>query len=404
MNSLYLKNIRKYSSLVDVAKQMVKEVKQGGSYKVERQICSPQDMEIIVNNKKMLNFCANNYLGLSNNRKLIEASINALKTRGYGMSSVRFICGTQDIHKQLEAKISDFHRKEDAILYTSCFDANAGIFETLLSPEDAVLSDSLNHASIIDGIRLCKAKRLRYNHLDMYDLEEKLKEAQDSRLRLIVTDGVFSMDGDITPLDKIVNLAKKYNASILLDESHASGVIGKTGRGTPELFGLEKEVDIINGTLGKALGGGCGGYTTGKKEVVEILRQKSRPYLFSNSIVPSVAAGAIEVFNLLENSNDFEKLNHSTKYFRNKLTEKGFKLLGNINCPIVPIVIGNEKIATDLGMEMESEGIYVVGFSYPVVPKNQARIRVQISAGHTQEHLDTAIKAFEKLGKKNNII
>lgn len=405
MKQIYSKvSVKNFSKLNEVCKNIVQEVKSAGSYKVERQITSPQGMEVIVNNKKMLNFCANNYLNLSNHPSLVEASIKAMKSRGYGMSSVRFICGTQDLHKNLENKISEFHKKEDSILYASCFDANAGIFEALLTPEDAVFSDSLNHASIIDGIRLCKAKKHRYNHLDVNDLEEKLKQEEGSRVKLIVSDGVFSMDGDIAPLDKLINLAKKYNASVLIDECHATGVLGKTGRGTPELYGLEKEIDIINGTLGKALGGGCGGYTTGKKEVIEVLRQKSRPYLFSNSIVPSIAAGALEVFNVIEKSNDFTKLNESTKYFRTKMVEKGFKILGNINCPIVPIVIGNEKIATEFGIEMETEGIFVVGFCYPVVPKNQARIRVQISAGHTQEHLDKAINAFSKIGKIKGVI
>ena len=380
-----------------------------GSYKKERVISSPQGIEIIVGNKKLLNFCANNYLNLSNNEKLKEASIKALKDRGFGMSSVRFICGTQDIHKELEARIAKFHNTEDAILYTSCFDANAGIFEALLSSEDVIISDSLNHASIIDGIRLSKAKRLRYNHLDMKDLEDKLISEANSRIRLIVTDGVFSMDGDIAPLDKIVSLAKKYNANIFIDECHATGVIGKTGRGTPELFNFEStlfenRIDIINGTLGKALGGGIGGYTTGKKEYIDLLRQKSRPYLFSNSLVPSVSAASIQVFSLLEKSDGFSKLNTSTKYFRRKMTEKGFKILGNENCPIVPVMIGDERIATEFGVEMESEGIYVVGFSYPVVPKNQARIRVQISAGHEQEHLDKAISAFERIATKKGII
>ena len=400
---------KKFSSnrsiLLNTAKQTLNDITLAGSYKKERVISSPQEMEIQVGNKKLLNFCANNYLNLSNNQDIIKASINAMYSRGYGMSSVRFICGTQDLHKQLEARISNFHNKEDSILYVSCFDANGGLFESILNENDAVISDSLNHASIIDGIRLCKAKRHRYNHLDMNDLEEKLKIEQDqSRIKLIVTDGVFSMDGDIAPLDKIVNLANKYGANIMIDESHSTGVLGKSGKGTPELFGLENEIDIINSTLGKALGGGCGGYTTGKKEIIDVLRQKSRPYLFSNSILPSVAAGAIEVFNILENTNAYTKLNESTKSFRTKLLEKGFRISGNINCPIVPILIGNEKIATEFGIEMEEEGIYVVGFCFPVVPKGQSRIRVQISAGHTKEQMDRAIKAFEIIGKRKGII
>lgn len=400
-----LKNFSQTSLLQQICKKSVDDIKTAGSYKKERVISSPQGMEIKVGSKTLLNFCANNYLNLSNNQKIIEASKAAMSSRGYGVSSVRFICGTQDLHKDLEKKISDFHSKEDAILYVSCFDANGGIFEALLSEQDAVISDSLNHASIIDGIRLCKAKRLRYNHLDMVDLEEKLKQEQNaSRMKLIVTDGIFSMDGDIAPLDKIVSLAKKYGANVMIDDSHATGVVGKTGRGTPELFGLTEEIDIINSTLGKALGGGCGGYTTAKKEIIELLRQKSRPYLFSNSILPGVAAGEIEVFNILEKSKDFEKLNQSTRYFRAKMNEKGFRILGSTDCPIVPILIGDDRIATEFGIEMEEQGIYVVGFSYPVVPKGQARIRVQLSAGHSKEQIDKAISAFEVIAKRKGVI
>lgn len=400
-----LKNFSQSKLLQDLCKNSVEAIKAAGSFKKERVISSPQGMEIKVGTKTLLNFCANNYLNLSNNQSIIQASQAAMRHRGYGVSSVRFICGTQDLHKELEKKISDFHSKEDAILYVSCFDANGGVFEALLNEQDAVISDSLNHASIIDGIRLCKAKRLRYNHLDMTDLEEKLKAEQNSsRIKLIVTDGVFSMDGDIAPLDKIVNLAKKYGANIMIDDSHATGVIGKTGRGTPELFGLSEEIDIINSTMGKALGGSCGGYTTAKKEIIDLLRQKSRPYLFSNSILPSVAAGQIEVFKILEKSNDFEKLNKSTRYFRQKMNEKGFKILGNTDCPIVPILIGDDRIATEFGIEMEEEGIYVVGFSYPVVPKGQARIRVQLSSGHTKEQIDKAISAFEVIARRKGVI
>lgn len=399
----------KYSTerknLLKKSKNTVEEIIKAGSFKKERVISSPQTMEIQVGNKKLLNFCANNYLDLSNNQQIISASIDALHNRGYGMSSVRFICGTQDLHKELELKISSFHKKEDAILYVSCFDANGGLFETILDENDVIISDTLNHASIIDGIRLCKAKRLRYNHLDMNDLEEKLKSEQSlSNIKLIVTDGVFSMDGDFAPLDKIVNLANKYGANIMIDESHATGVIGKTGRGTPELFGVENEIDIITSTLGKALGGGCGGYTTGSKEIIDLLRQKSRPYLFSNSILPSVAAGAIKVFDILDSSDKYKKLNEMTQYFRKNISEKGFNIIGNINCPIVPIIIGDEKNATEFGNEMEEEGIYVVGFSYPVVPKGKARIRVQISAGHSKDQIDKCIKAFEVIGKRKKII
>ena len=406
MKKFVLKYFSSRNKIYEVAKKAIEIINIEGCYKKERIINSPQEMEIVVNNKKLLNFCANNYLNLSNNQQIINASINAMKERGFGMSSVRFICGTQDLHKKLENKISKFHNKEDSILYVSCFDANAGIFETLLNNEDCVISDALNHASIIDGIRLCKAKRYRYNHLDMSHLEEILKkEEYDSRIKLIVTDGVFSMDGDLAPLDKIVDLANKYGANILLDESHATGVIGRTGRGTPEIFGLNKEIDFINSTLGKALGGGCGGYTTGNKEIIDLLRQKSRPYLYSNSILPSVAAGAYEVFDILNNGDVyFEKLKFNTNYFRTKMIEKGFKLLGNNNCPIVPVMIGNEKIANDFGIEIEKEGIYVVGFYYPVVPRNLARIRVQLSSGHTQDQIDKAIKAFEIVGKKKKII
>lgn len=404
-NVLFKFNKRNFSKLNEICKNTIEEVKNMGSYKREKVIYSPQSYQVNLKDKKVYNFCANNYLGLSNNQDIIQSVSKAMNDRGYGMSSVRFICGTQDLHKQLEEKISKFHNKEDSILYVSCFDANTGLFETILGQEDAIISDALNHASIIDGIRLCKAKRLRYNHLDMKDLEEKLKEAEGSRIKLIATDGVFSMDGDIAPLDKIVNLAKKYDANIMIDESHACGVIGKKGKGTPEIFNCINEIDIITSTLGKALGGGCGGYITGKKEVIEVLRQKSRPYLFSNSILPGVAAGALEVYNVLEkNEHLFEKLKNNTLYFRKNIKEMGFKILGNEICPIVPIMIGNEKIATDFGNDMENEGIYVVGFCYPVVPKSLARIRVQISAGHNQECLDTALNAFKNLGKKYKLI
>jgi glycine C-acetyltransferase len=353
----------------------------------------------------MLNFCANNYLGLSNNKDLIEEAKRALDQRGYGMSSVRFICGTQDIHKKLESTIASFHSKEDAILYTSCFDANTGFFECILGEQDAIISDTLNHASIIDGIRLCKAKRLRYKHLDLNDLEENLKQAEGSRIKLIVTDGVFSMDGDIAPLDKIVNIAQMYNANVFIDESHSSGFIGKTGRGTPELFGVTSYIDVINSTLGKALGGGSGGYTTASTEIVELLRQKSRPYLFSNSLVPAIVASSIKVFEILKNSNKLvNKLHENTVLFRTEMKKLGFTILGSPESPIVPVLLKDERLATEFGDEMIKEGIYVVGFSYPVVPKGQARIRVQLSAAHTKEMILQAVKAFEKIGKNKKLI
>lgn len=391
--------------LVKICQGTINEIRAAGTYKSEKQIQSPQAVEIFVQGKTMLNFCANNYLGMSNNQELIESAKQALDSRGYGMSSVRFICGTQDIHKNLEAAISKFHKKEDAILYSSCFDANAGFFEAILGENDAIISDALNHASIIDGIRLCKAKRFRYKHLDLNDLEEQLKQADSCRIKFIVTDGVFSMDGDIAPLDKIVAIAEKYNANIFVDESHSSGFIGKTGRGTPELFQVDDKIDVINSTLGKALGGGSGGYSTGRKELIDVLRQRSRPYLFSNSLVPSIAQASIKVFEILSNSSHLvQKLNENTNHFRGSMKKLGFNILGSEGCPIVPVLLKEEKLATEFGEKMANEGIYVVGFSYPVVPKGQARIRVQISAAHDKEHIDKAISAFEKLGKEYKII
>lgn len=334
----------------------------------------------------MLNFCANNYLGLADHPRVRSAAKKAIDTHGFGMSSVRFICGTQDIHKQLEGKIAKFHKVEDAILYPSAFDANAGFFEAVLTAEDAIISDELNHASIIDGIRLCKAKRYRYKHLDMEDLEKHLKDAEGSRLKVIVTDGVFSMDGDIAPLPKIVELAKKYGAFTFVDECHASGVIGKTGRGTPELFGLEGQIDVINSTLGKALGGGTGGYTAASKEVVDILRQKGRPYLFSNSIAPPVVGASLEVFDMLnEDTSLLDKLKQNTAHFRTEMKKAGFTILGHDECPIAPVFLGDARLAGEFADEMMKENIYVIGFSYPVVPHGKARIRVQLSAAHTPE-------------------
>lgn len=356
-------------------------------------------MKIKAEGKEVLNFCANNYLGFADNKRIIDAAKNIMNTHGYGMASVRFICGTQDIHKNLEKTISGFHKMDDAILYSSCFDANGGVFEGILGKDDAVISDELNHASIIDGIRLCKARRLRYKHMNMDDLTEQLKATEDCQNRLIVTDGVFSMDGDIAPLPKIVDLAEKYNAMIFVDESHATGFIGRTGKGTPELFGVEKHIDIINSTLGKALGGATGGYTTAHQEIVDILRQRSRPYLFSNSVAPPVAAAAIEVFEMLKDTSHVEKLRSNTHQFRKGMAKAGFKVLGHEECPIVPIWFGDARLASEIADELMSHNIYVIGFSYPVVPKEQARIRVQLSAAHTPEQIDRVIKAFTDVAK-----
>lgn len=405
-NKKYFANYTKASNLMsDICKSQVSDIRAAGTYKNEKYISTPQEMEVVVDGKKMLNFCANNYLGLSNHPELINAAKSIMDTRGYGMSSVRFICGTQDLHKNLEKSISNFHNMEDTILYSSCFDANAGFFETILTDQDAVISDSLNHASIIDGIRLCKAKRLRYKHMDINDLEENLKSVQHMRMKLIVTDGVFSMDGDIAPLDKIVALAEKYNANIFVDECHASGFIGKTGRGTPELFGVEDKIDIITSTLGKALGGGSGGYTTARKEIVELLRNKSRPYLFSNSLVPSICAASMKVFEILSNSPHLvKKLNDNTRQFRTSMKKLGFEISGHDDCPIAPVMLKDEKFSGAFGERMAEEGIFVVAFSYPVVPKGQARIRVQLSSSHTKEQIDMAVNAFAKLGREFNVI
>eukprot|EP01126_Amoeba_proteus_P017127 TRINITY_DN1810_c0_g1_i2.p1 TRINITY_DN1810_c0_g1~~TRINITY_DN1810_c0_g1_i2.p1 ORF type:complete len:380 (-),score=85.35 TRINITY_DN1810_c0_g1_i2:130-1269(-) len=370
-------------------------------------ITSPQRQSINVSTstEPVLNFCANNYLGLADNEELVELAIQTLKARGLGLSSVRFICGTQDIHKQLERKIADFHGKEDTILYGSCFDANGGIFEALLDPDqDAIFSDSLNHASIIDGMRLCKAQKHIYKHLDMKDLEEKLK-SNDYRIKLIVTDGVFSMDGDIAPLDKICDLADKYGAIIMIDECHATGFVGKTGRGTPQLFGVEDRIDIINSTLGKALGGATGGYTTGKKEMVDVLRQRSRPYLFSNTIAPAVAGAGIGVFDLLMRSTRLrDQLEENTKLFRTEMANAGFTLKGNPIHPIVPVMLGDASLAFKFSEKLLLEGIYVIGFSFPVVPHGQARIRVQLSAAHSRDDVIKAIRSFVKVGKELGVI
>jgi glycine C-acetyltransferase len=371
----------------------------------ERIISTAQGTEIIANDTKVLNFCANNYLGFCNNPRIKQASMKTLMQYGYGLSSVRFICGTLDIHKMLEAKISQFHKTEDTILFSSCFDANGAVFEALLGEQDAVISDELNHASIIDGIRLCKAHKLRYKHLSMADLELRLQEASKFNIRLIVTDGIFSMDGDVASLTEIYKLACKYQAQVLVDESHATGVFGATGKGTPEFWNLEGKIDIITSTLGKALGGGNGGYITGRKEIIDLLRLKGRPYLFSNAIAPSIVGGSMEAFNLLEeDSSILNTLKENTKRFRESMGKAGFKLLGNKECAIVPVFIGDGIVAANIAEEMMKNGIYVVGFSYPVVPKGAARIRVQISAAHTFEQVDKCVSAFITVGKKKGLI
>ncbi len=373
----------------------IEELKTAGLYKSERIITSPQQAEITVKGgQKVINFCANNYLGLADNPEIIEAAKNSFDKWGYGLSSVRFICGTQDIHKQLEAKISQFLETEDTILYCSCFDANGGLFETLFTAEDAIISDALNHASIIDGVRLCKAQRYRYANSDMADLEEKLKEAQSARYRIIATDGVFSMDGLIAKLDKICDLAEKYDALVMVDDSHSVGFMGKRGRGTHEHCGVMDRVDIITGTLGKALGGASGGYTSGKKEIIEMLRQRSRPYLFSNTVAPVICAGSIKVLDMLmSDTTQRDKLWDNTRYFRDKISKAGFNIIEGEH-PIVPIMLGDAVLAQKMAEIMLSKGIYVIGFSFPVVPKGQARIRTQISAAHSRADLDLAIEKF----------
>ncbi len=380
------------------------QIRQDGLYKTERTITTPQDVEIsTVEGGEVLNFCANNYLGLANNPNVISAAKQALDQYGFGMASVRFICGTQDLHKDLEKTISTFLSTDDTILYTSCFDANGGLFETILSTEDAVISDMLNHASIIDGIRLCKAQRFRYANSDMVDLEEKLKEAKNARLRLIATDGVFSMDGTIAKLDKIVSLAEKYDAMVMVDDSHATGFVGKTGRGSGEYNGVLNKIDIITSTLGKALGGASGGFTTGRKEIIELLRQRSRPYLFSNTLAPSIVAAGKMVFEKLSTTTDLrDKLEENTHFFRAGMKEAGFDIIEGIH-PIVPVMLYDAGIAQKMAKYLLLEGIYVVGFFYPVVPRGEARIRVQISAAHEREHLSRAIEGFKKIGKKLQI-
>ncbi|KPL14934.1 MAG: 2-amino-3-ketobutyrate CoA ligase [Bacteroides sp. SM23_62] len=380
-------------------------IKEAGLYKNERIITSAQGAEIRVSTgEKVLNFCANNYLGLSNHPDLIEAAKEALDTHGYGMSSVRFICGTQDLHKELEQMIARFHGTEDTILYAACFDANGGVFEPLLTAEDAIISDALNHASIIDGVRLCKAQRYRYKNTDMEDLEQQLKAAQAQRFRIIVTDGVFSMDGNVAPMDKIVALAEKYDALVMVDECHSAGVVGETGRGVTELFDIRGKVDIITGTLGKAFGGAIGGFTTGRAEIIDMLRQRSRPYLFSNSLPPSIVNAGIKMFRMMGETNELQdKLHQNTEYFYRKMSAAGFDLKPTKSA-IVPIMLYDAKLSQDFAARLLEEGIYVTGFYYPVVPKGEARIRVQLSAAHEKEHLDKAIAAFVKVGKELGVL
>ena len=380
-------------------------IREAGLYKNERIIVSPQGAVIrVADGKEVLNFCANNYLGLANSQTLKDAAKEAIDSHGYGVSSVRFICGTQDLHKQLEASISRFFGTEDAILYAACFDANGGVFEPLLNEEDAIISDALNHASIIDGVRLCKAQRYRYANADMADLEEQLKKAQAQRYRLIVTDGVFSMDGNVAPLDKIYELAEKYNAMVMIDESHSAGVVGRTGRGVTERYNLRGKIEIITGTLGKAFGGAIGGFTTGKKEIIELLRQRSRPYLFSNSIPPMVAAAGIKMFEMIDATNDLQdKLHSNTEYFVKRMKDAGFDIKPTESA-ICAVMLYDAKLSQDIATRLLDEGIYVTGFYYPVVPKGQARIRVQISAAHEPQHLDTCIAAFTKVAKEFGVI
>lgn len=397
--------MNKYKKFQEYLQSELNEIQAAGLYKNERIIVSPQGAKIrIESGKEVLNFCANNYLGLSDNKELIEAAKEALDTHGYGMSSVRFICGTQDLHKQLEASIAKFFGTEDSILYAACFDANGGVFEPLLNEQDAIISDALNHASIIDGVRLCKAVRYRYANADMEDLEKQLQLAQAQRFRLIVTDGVFSMDGNVAPISKIYELAQKYDAMIMVDESHSAGVVGNTGRGTTELFDLRGKVEIITGTLGKAFGGAIGGFTTGKKEIIDILRQRSRPYLFSNSIPPVIAAAGIKMFEMIDKTNTLQdKLHKNTAYFTEKLKAAGFDIKPTQSA-ICAVMLYDAKLSQDMASRLQEEGIYVTGFYYPVVPKGQARIRVQISAAHETEHLDKCIAAFTKIGKELKVI
>ena len=393
-----------YGKFQEHLQQELKDIKDAGLYKEERLIEGPQQAAIQVKGKEVLNFCANNYLGLSNNPRLIKAAKDMMDRRGYGMSSVRFICGTQDVHKELEAAISKFFKTEDTILYAACFDANGGVFEPLLTADDAIISDALNHASIIDGVRLCKAKRYRYANADMEDLERQLQAAQEQRFRIIVTDGVFSMDGNVAPIDKICDLAEKYDALVMVDESHSAGVVGPTGRGVSEFFNTYGRVDIYTGTLGKAFGGAMGGFTTGRKEIIDMLRQRSRPYLFSNSVAPAIVGAALETFKMLDESNEIhDKLVENVNYFRDKMMAAGFDIKPTQSA-ICAVMLYDAKLSQVYAAKLQEEGIYVTGFYYPVVPKDHARIRVQISAGHNREHLDKCIAAFIKVGKELGVL
>lgn len=394
-----------YSSYQKYLSHQLTEIREAGLYKNERIIISPQGAEIeLVTGQKVLNFCANNYLGLSSSQDLIETAKKALDDHGYGMSSVRFICGTTELHKELEKRIADFFGTEDTILYAACFDANGGVFEPLLTSEDAIISDSLNHASIIDGVRLCKAHRYRYENADMEDLENQLQLAEEHRFRLIVTDGVFSMDGNVAPLDRIIALAEKYNAMVMVDESHSAGVVGKTGRGVTELFDLKGRVEIITGTLGKAFGGAIGGFTTGKREIIELLRQRSRPYLFSNSIPPMVAAAGIRMVEMMTGTNTLQdKLHNNSEYFIKEMTAAGFDIKPTKSA-ICAVMLYDAKLSQEFASRLLDEGIYVIGFYYPVVPKGEARIRVQLSAAHEKSQLDKAINAFKKVGSELEVL
>ena len=393
-----------YGKMKEFLQKELADIREAGLYKEERIIASPQRAEIEVGGKKVLNFCANNYLGLSDNPRLVEAAKKEMDARGYGMSSVRFICGTQDIHKELEAAIAEYFGTEDTILYAACFDANGGVFEPLFTDQDAIISDSLNHASIIDGVRLCKAVRYRYANADMEDLEKQLKLAQAQRFRIIVTDGVFSMDGNVAPMDKITELANKYDALVMVDECHSAGVVGKTGRGVTELYNIRGQVDIITGTLGKAFGGAIGGFTTGRKEIIELLRQRSRPYLFSNSVPPAVVGASLEVFRMLKESDEpHDRLVENAEYFRNKMLAAGFDIKPTQSA-ICAVMLYDAPLSQVFAKKLLDEGIYVTGFYYPVVPKGQARIRVQVSAGHTRAHLDKCVEAFTKIGKELGVL
>lgn len=394
-----------YGKFQDFLANELSGIEAAGLYKRERVITTPQSADIKVNaGERVLNFCANNYLGLSDNKRLIDAAKQAMDSHGYGMSSVRFICGTQDLHKQLEEAVSDYFHTEDTILYAACFDANGGLFEPLFTEEDAIISDSLNHASIIDGVRLCKAKRYRYANADIADLERCLQEAQAQRFRIIATDGVFSMDGNVAPMDKICDLAEKYDALVMVDESHSAGVVGPTGRGVAEQFNVYGRIDIFTGTLGKAFGGAMGGFTTGRKEIIDMLRQRSRPYLFSNSVAPAIVGASIEMFKMLKESNALhDKLVENVNYFRDKMIAAGFDIKPTQSA-ICAVMLYDAKLSQEFAAKMQDEGIYVTGFYYPVVPKGQARIRVQLSAGHEREHLDRAIAAFVKVGKELDVI